>query len=108
MKRSSFQAHFAAALAVPMILLLAANVVALGALLRVGGAQEQLSKAETVRVTASDMKYQRYLTRFDIRQFVLKGKDSDAAAEATATDALNADIAKMTAQSAGDAEIQTA
>jgi methyl-accepting chemotaxis protein len=88
-----------------MALLLLANVIALGALLRVGTAQERLSKAETVRVTAADMKYQRYLTRFDIRQFVLKGKPADAAAEMTATNDLDADIAKMTTLASGDPKL---
>src|SRR5580692_10999892 len=105
MKRASFQAQFAVALAVPMALLLAANVVALGSLLRVGAAQTKLARAETVRVTASDMKYQRYLTRFDIRQFVLKGKASDAAAEAKATADLDADIAAMAPMAASDAQV---
>ena len=88
-----------------MALLLVANVVALGALVRVGGAQDKLSKAQTVRVTAADMKYQRYLTRFDIRQFVLKGKPSDAAAEAKATADLDADIAAMAPMAATDAAV---
>jgi len=105
MKRASFQAQFAAALAIPLALLLVANVVALVALLRVGAAQEKLSQAETVRVTASDMKYQRYLTRFDIRQYVLKGKDSDALAEAKATADLMVDISKMSAFDANDTEM---
>ena len=105
MKRASFQAQFAAAIAIPMALLLVANAIALVALLRVGGAQEKLSQAETVRVTASDMKYQRYLTRFDIRQFVLKGKDADAAAEAKATADLMVDISKMSAFDANDTEL---
>ena len=99
----SFQAQFATALAIPMVLLLIANVLALSALLRVGDAQERLSKAQTIRVTAIDMKYQRYLTRFDIRQYVLKGKASDRDAEATATQALDADIDQISGMAAGDA-----
>src|SRR5579863_5741594 len=101
----SFRAKFAAALAVPMILLIISNVLALNALVRVGDAQRALSKAETIRVIAEDVKYQRYLTRFDIRQFVLKGKVSDRAAEGTATNALDADIDKLASLATGDTEL---
>src|SRR5579859_1855436 len=91
MKLGSFRAQFAAALAIPMALLIIANIIALGALLQVGGAQDRLSKAETIRVTAGDTKYQRYLTRFDIRQYVLKNKIKDSQAESTDTAALTSD-----------------
>ena len=101
----SFRSKFAAALAVPMILLIISNVLALTSLVRVGDAQRTLSQAETIRVVAEDIKYQRYLTRFDIRQFVLKGKPSDAQAEARDTTALNADIDKIIALAGSDSEL---
>src|SRR5579862_1585382 len=91
--------------AVPIVLLILANAVALGALVRVGDAQTKLSKAQDIRVLAEDIKYQRYLTRFYIRQYVLKGKDSDKQGEITATNALEDDIAKIGAMAAGDDEL---
>lgn len=90
---------------VPIVLLIVANVIALGALVRVGDASAHLSKAQNIRVVAEDIKYQRYLTRFDIRQFVLKGKSADRKAEATATDALEADIDQLRGMAADDAEL---
>ena len=103
--QGSFRAKFALALAVPMILLIVSNVIALDALVKVGDAQQRLSRAQNIRVVAEDIKYQRYLTRFDIRQFVLKGKASDRAAEAKDAANLDADIAKITALAAGDSEL---
>ena len=91
--------------AVPIVLLILANAVALGALVRVGDAQTKLAKAQDIRVLAEDIKYQRYLTRFYIRQYVLKGKDSDKQGEITATNALEDDINKIGAMAAGDDEL---
>src|SRR5579862_348414 len=90
---------------VPMILLIAANALALNALLNVGNAQLRLSDATSLRVLAEDAKYQRYLTRFYIRQYVLKLKPADRTSEAEATDALEADIAKIKSMATGDAEL---
>src|SRR6185437_10000391 len=101
----SFRAKFALALAIPMILLIISNVLGLNALVKVGDAQQRLSKAETIRVTAEDVKYQVYLTRFNIRQYVLRLKRADFAAEVASTAALDADIEKLASLTNGDGDL---
>ena len=88
-----------------MALLIIANAIALGALFQVGAAQDRLSKAQIIRVTAADTKYQRYLTRFDIRQYVLKGKLSDSQAESSDTAALSSDEDQIATLAKGDPEV---